>query len=53
VPIIKSTSEVDGEQIDIYIEVDEAPQVPDSDNPYQDVRETRISHHDFPKAYKT
>jgi hypothetical protein len=40
VPIIKSTSEVDGEQIDIYIEVDEAPQVADSDNPYQDVRES-------------
>ncbi len=39
-PIIKSTSEVEGEQIDIYIEVDEAPQVPDSDNPYQDVRES-------------
>jgi hypothetical protein len=40
VPIIKSTSEVEGEQIDIYIEVDEEPQVPDSDNPYQDVRES-------------
>jgi hypothetical protein len=40
VPIIKSTSEVDGEQIDIYIEVDEEPEVPDSDNPYQDVRES-------------
>jgi hypothetical protein len=40
VPIIKSTSEVEGEQIDIYIEVDKAPQVPDSDNPYQDVRES-------------
>ena len=39
-PIIKSTSDVEGEQIDIYIEVDEAPQVPDSDNPYQDVRES-------------
>lgn len=39
-PIIKSTSEVDGEQIDIYIEVDEVPQVSDSDNPYQDVRES-------------
>ena len=39
-PIIKSTSEVEGEQIDIYIEVDKAPQVPDSDNPYQDVRES-------------
>jgi len=40
VPIIKSTSEVEGEQIDIYIEVDEEPEVPDSDNPYQDVRES-------------
>jgi hypothetical protein len=40
VPIIKSTSEVEGEQIDIYIEVDEEPQVPDSENPYQDVRES-------------
>jgi hypothetical protein len=40
VPIIKSTSEVEGEQIDIYIEVDEAPEVPDSENPYQDVRES-------------
>ena len=39
-PIIKSTREVDGEQIDIYIEVDEEPEVPDSDNPYQDVRES-------------
>ena len=39
-PIIKSTSEVEGEQIDIYIEVDEEPEVPDSDNPYQDVRES-------------
>ena len=39
-PIIKSTSEVEGEQIDIYIEVDEEPQVPDSENPYQDVRES-------------
>lgn len=39
-PIIKSTSEVEGEQIDIYIEVDEVPQVADSDNPYQDVRES-------------
>ena len=39
-PIIKSTSEVEGEQIDIYIEVDEAPEVPDSENPYQDVRES-------------
>jgi len=40
VPIIKSTSEVEGEQIDIYIEVDEEPEVLDSDNPYQDVRES-------------
>jgi hypothetical protein len=40
VPIIKSTSEVEGEQIDIYIEVDEEPEVPDSNNPYQDVRES-------------
>ena len=39
-PIIKSTSEVEGEQIDIYIEVDEEPEVLDSDNPYQDVRES-------------
>ena len=39
-PIIKSTSEVEGEQIDIYIEVDEEPEVPDSENPYQDVRES-------------
>ncbi len=39
-PIIKSTSEVEGEQIDIYIEVDEEPEVPDSNNPYQDVRES-------------
>lgn len=39
-PIIKSTSEVEGEQIDIYIEVDQAPQVADSENPYQDVRES-------------
>jgi hypothetical protein len=40
VPIIKSTSEVEGEQIDIYIEVDEVPQVSDSNNVYQDVRES-------------
>ena len=39
-PIIKSTSEVEGEQIDIYIEVDEVPQVSDSNNVYQDVRES-------------
>ncbi|NEP10557.1 MAG: hypothetical protein F6K14_10125 [Symploca sp. SIO2C1] len=39
-PIIKSTSEVDSEQVDIYIEVDEIPEVSDSDNPYQDVRES-------------
>ncbi|NEQ66210.1 MAG: hypothetical protein F6K21_12040 [Symploca sp. SIO2D2] len=38
-PIIKSTSEVDGEQVDIYIEVDQEPEVSDSDNPYQDTRE--------------
>jgi hypothetical protein len=40
VPIIKSTSEVEGEQIDIYIEVDKVPEGFDSENPYQDVRES-------------
>ncbi|NES23526.1 MAG: hypothetical protein F6K41_32560 [Symploca sp. SIO3E6] len=39
-PIIRSTSEVDGEQVDIYIEVDQVPEVSDSDNPYQDTRES-------------
>ncbi|NEP56900.1 MAG: hypothetical protein F6K31_07720 [Symploca sp. SIO2G7] len=38
-PIIKSTSKVDGEQVDIYIEVDQEPEVSDSDNPYRDTRE--------------
>ncbi len=37
-PIIKSTSQIDNEQIDIYIEVDKVPQLPNSDDPYQDVR---------------
>jgi hypothetical protein len=40
VPIIKSTSEIDGEQLDIYIEVDEVPKVSDSETVYQDVRES-------------
>lgn len=39
-PIIKSTSEIDGEQLDIYIEVDEVPKVSDSETVYQDVRES-------------
>ena len=39
-PIIKSTSEVDGEQVDIYIEVDEVPEIPDTESPYQDTRES-------------
>jgi len=38
-PIIKSTSEVDGEQVDIYIEVDEVPETLDAESPYQDTRE--------------
>lgn len=37
-PIVKSTSQIDNEAIDIYIEVDRVPQLPDSDNPYQNVR---------------
>lgn len=39
-PIIKSTSEVDGEQVDIYIEVDEVPEIPDAESPSQDTRES-------------
>ncbi|NER93242.1 MAG: hypothetical protein F6J86_05290 [Symploca sp. SIO1B1] len=38
-PIIKSTSEVDGEQVDIYIEVDQVPEVSDSGDIYQNARE--------------
>ncbi len=39
-PIITSTSNtVNGEQIDIYIEVDEVPEGSDSKNPYTGVRE--------------
>ncbi|NET61723.1 MAG: hypothetical protein F6K47_38070 [Symploca sp. SIO2E6] len=34
-PIIKSTSEVDGEQVDIYIEVDQVPEVSDSQKSYR------------------
>lgn len=35
-PVVKSTRVVDGETVDIYIEVDEVPQV----SPYKDVRDS-------------
>ncbi len=38
--IVKSTSKVGDEEVDIYIEVDRVPEVQDLENPYQDVRES-------------
>lgn len=38
-PIIKSTSKVDGEQVDIYIEVDEIPETLYAESPYKHIRQ--------------